>query len=218
MLTGIAVPLEVAAAAWLGALAVGVLAGRTRQWGHQSAARARPSDPAAPPFRLGRGTASPYQHPVRQDHARQTVLHARIDQIDALRAGWDAQTRAQVLGTIATVMKAGVRQTDSFAEVDGDGFTITMHGTDERGARTVADRLRRALRDMRLPQLRGRNLFTASFGLAAGKAQDGGENLVLRALAALDEAQKAGTDHVVAASDIDDVILLPAPGAANEAA
>lgn len=216
MITGIAVPLEAAVAAWLAALALGFLAGQA--WLQRS--RSAVSDPLAglfAPATLGAAVEGANSR-LRGKIAGQAVLRGRIDQIASLRTGWDAQTREQVLGQIAAVMEAGVRRDDSFARIEGDGFTIVMPGADERAAVGVADRLRHALSQIRLPQFGGENPFTASFGVAAGRADDTRDNLVARARAALEAAQKAGSDHVVAASEIEEVIFLPAPQPSADAA
>jgi diguanylate cyclase (GGDEF)-like protein len=214
--TGIEVPLEAAMAVSLATLALGMMAGRKRQGGRRALAR----DPLSGLFArtaLENAVANANRRTASR-RAAQAVLHGRIDQLAALRAGWDAETRELVLGHIAEVMKAGIRRDDSYASLAGDGFTIVMPGADERAAKGVAERLRRALGQMRLPQLGGEGLFTASFGVAAGKAGDSGERLVARALAALEAARQSGTDHVVAASEINEVIFLPAPAPSAEAA
>lgn len=216
MVTGIAVPLEAAMAASLGALLLGIYLGQERH-------RRRPQtvpDPLSALF-----TPATLEAAVDQANRRvpnrigsQAVLRASIDQSASLRAGWNAATREQVLSQIAGVMKAGVRHDDSFARIEGDGFTIVMPGADENAARGVADRLRRALAQIRLPQFGGQNPFTVSFGVAAGRAEDNPASLVARARAAMEAAQKAGQDHVVAASEIDEVLFLPAPESANDTA
>ena len=216
MITGIAVPLEAAMAASLAALLLGMYVGQERVRRRQHAA----PDPLS-------GLFAPATLETAIDGANrrfnsrvaaQAVLRGRIDQIASLRTGWDAQTREQVLGHIAAVMQAGVRRDDSFARIEGDGFTIVMPGADERAAVGVADRLRHALAQIRLPQFGGENPFTASFGVAAGRADDSRDNLVARARAALEAAQKAGSDHVVAASEIEEVMFLPAPARSADAA
>lgn len=206
MITGIEVPLEAAIAASLAALALGAFVERRRT-------RHERRDPLAGLFTRETLASAARDASRRLDHraAAQAVLRGRIDQSAMLRTGWDAAAREQVLGHIAAVMKAGIRRDDSFAQIEGDGFTIIMPGADERAARGVADRLRRALAQMRLPQSGLANPLTASFGVAAGRSGDADETLVARALAALEAAQKTGTDHVVAASEIEDVIYLPAP-------
>lgn len=206
MITGIEVPLEAAIAASLTALALGAFVERRRT-------RHERRDPLAGLFTRETLASAARDASRRLDHraAAQAVLRGRIDQSAMLRTSWDAAACEQVLGHIAAVMKAGIRRDDSFAQIEGDGFTIIMSGADERAARGVADRLRRALAQMRLPQSGLANPLTASFGVAAGRSGDAGETLVARALAALEAAQKTGTDHVVAASEIEDVIYLPAP-------
>jgi diguanylate cyclase (GGDEF)-like protein len=216
VITGIEVPLEAAIAASLAALALGTFVERRRA----RRARHERGNPLAALFiRETLGSAA-RDASRRLDHraAAQAVLHGRLDQSAMLRTGWDAATREQVLGHVAAVIKAGIRRDDSFAQIEGGGFTIIMPGADERAARGVADRLRRALAQTRLPQSGMANPFTASFGVAAGRSGDAGDALVARALAALEAARKAGPDHVVAASEIEDVIYLPAPDRSPEAA
>lgn len=220
MVTGIAVPLEAAMAAALAMLAVGVLAVRWRQ-----DRRTAPPPAPAPSLRTMPGPLAELFAPAtfgkavveqanRRRAARKSahaVLRGRIDQIAMLRAGWDAEAREQVLLQIAAVMKAGVRRTDSVTHIAGEGFTIIMPGADERDAMGVAARLRRALASMTLPHTGAMNPFTASFGVAADAHGLAGETLIARARAALDAAQQTGSDHVVAASEIEEVIFLPPP-------
>lgn len=209
MITGIAVPLEAAMAAFLAALMLGVYVGQERQR-RRHAALPDPLSGLFAPATLEAAVDGANRR-FHRHVAAQAVLRGRIDQIASLRTGWDAETREQVLSHIAGVMKAGVRRDDSFAQIEGDGFTIVMPGADERAARGVADRLRRAMAQINLPQFGGENPFTASFGVAAGRADDNPASLVARARAALEAAQKAGSDHVVAASEIEEVIFLPPP-------
>ncbi|MCR9180726.1 MAG: diguanylate cyclase [Erythrobacteraceae bacterium] len=209
MVKGIEVPLGAAMAAWLGALALGTLVERIRQR-RRKVAGANPLAGLFAPSALAGAIDSANRHAAGQP-AAQAVLRGRIDQTAVLRTGWDATTREQVLGHVAGVMRAGIRRDDNFMQVEGDSFAIIMSGADERAAKGVADRLRRALTQMKLPQFGGDNPFTASFGVAAGGTANSSAALVARALAALDAAQKSGADHVVAASEIEEIIFLPAP-------
>lgn len=209
MVTGIEVPLEAAIAAWLAALLLGVFVGRARKIPRHTPV----SDPLSGLF-----TPETFETAVDSANRRtsdaapaRAVLHARLDQIAMLRSRSNTKAREAVLNHVAAVMKAGIRRDDRLARVEGDGFTIVMSGADEKAAKSAADRLRRALAQIRLPQFGSDNVFTASFGVAAGSADEVGDKLMRRALAALNAAQKAGSDHVVAASDIEEVIYLPAP-------
>lgn len=220
MVTGIAVPLEAAMVTATAALALGVFVERLRHRRVQASAApgAKPvPSPLAdlfPPTMLGQAVERANRRRATRK-AAQAVLSGRIDQIAMLRAGWDSDAREQVLAQIAAVMKAGVRREDSFTHIAGEGFTIVMPGADERDALGVAERLRRALASMPLPRTGARNPFTASFGVAADEHGLAGEALIARARAALDAAQQTGCDHVVAASEIEEVIFLPRPETAS---
>ena len=216
MITGFEVPLEAAIAASLAALALGILAERSRF--HRKLDDA--VNPLAGLFAPGvlENAAEEANRRLAGRMASQAVLRGRIDQIAMLRTGWDSAARDQVLGHIASVMKAGIRREDRFELIEGEGFTILMPGADEQAAMGVAERLRRALAHMTLPQSGMHNHFTASFGVAAGRSGDCGETLVARARAALEAAQKAGSDHVVAASEIEEIKFLPAPHSSSAAA
>ncbi|WP_084439855.1 GGDEF domain-containing protein [Erythrobacter dokdonensis] len=216
MITGNSVPLAAAVAAWLAALSLGFLAGQA--WARRK--RAPVADPLSGLFSPAtlRPAVDQANQRLRGEIAAQAVLRGRIDQTAMLRTSWDTETREQVLGQIAGVMKAGIRRDDSFARIKGDGFTIIMPGADERAALGVAERLRRALAQVRLPQFGLDNPFTASFGVASGRIDDSRDNLVARARAALDAAQRAGSNHVVSATEIEDVVFLPAPERPADAA
>lgn len=216
MVTGIAVPLEAAMVASLAALALGFYAERLRHRRALALAWSVPRPAANPlsdlfaPSIFGQ-TVERVNRRRNVRKAARAVLSGRIDQMAMLRAGWDAESRDQVLAHIAAVMKAGVRREDSFTHIAGEGFTIVMPGADEHDAKGVAERLRRALASMTLPRSGAMNPFTASFGVAADEHGHAGEALIARARAALDAAQQTGSDHVVAASDIEEVIFLPPP-------
>lgn len=141
------------------------------------------------------------------------VLHGRIDQPVGLSNGWNPNLREQVQGHVAAVMRAGLRRGDSYLPCDDEHFTITIPGADERTAERIADRLRRSLAKLQLPHLSGSGRVTASFGVAAEQFGDTGDALMRRAQRALNAALAQGTDHIIAASEIDEVILLPAPAA-----
>lgn len=145
--------------------------------------------------------------------ASQAILHGRIDQLAALHASWSPDTREQVRAHVAAVMRAGVRRDDSVTLTDGEAFTILVPGADERSAVRIANRLRRSLAQLRLPQIGSEARLTASFGVAADRLGEGGDALVRRARRAFETAIAEGHDHVVPASAIEEVMLLPPPSA-----
>lgn len=145
------------------------------------------------------------------------VLHGRIDQFAALHPGWNAETRDAVRAHIAAVMRAGLRRSDRFALAEGaagGGFTILAPAADERSAVHIAERMRRALGQLRLPQIGTAARLTVSFGVAADRYGDHIDVIDQRARRALDTAD---ADHVVPASEIEEIMLLPAPTPTQEA-
>lgn len=205
-MTGIAVPLEVAMVLCTGFAAAGVWAGRRRT--------IRRLDPRRIPTVVVHRTAGgdPIDLAARRNAARDgshAVLHGRIDQLAERNAIWSQDTREHV----AAVMRASLRRGDRLAQTECGAFTIDITGADERAAARIAERLRRALGQLRLPQLGGDIRLTASFGVAAERHGETGDALARRARRAFDAAMAQGRDHVIAASEIEEVIMLPAPDA-----
>ena len=225
MTSGIAVPLEWAvvlgaACAGLGAV-LGAWAGQARARRRLDPRRPTEPDPLRPLFKpamlaeaLHHAAQASARASAGGDHA---VLHGRIDQLAALQPEWDAATRDAVRAHVAAVMRAGLRRGDRIALAEGTagaGFTILVPGADERAAVRIAQRLRRALSALRLPQLGPAAQLTARFGVAADRPGETSEVIDQRARRALDAALAQGTDHVVPASAIEEILLLPAPTAA----
>lgn len=215
MATGIIVPLELAVPMFAGAAVLGVWFGERRANRRLDPRRHSLRELLKPSVLEQAVDLAARRNALRSgSHA---VLHGRIDQFAALRSDWDADTSNQVREHIAAVMRAGLRRNDRIALAEGDGFTILIPGADERAAVRIADRLRAKLAQLRLHQFGNEARLTASFGVAADRA---GENIDIidhRARRALDAAVDQGADHVVPASEIEEVILLPAPGPVSAA-
>ncbi len=214
MTTGIQLPLEIAALLCAGCALVGGWLGHRRT--------VRRLDPRQNPLRdlLKRENLGQAIDLARhRDAARQAshaVLHGRINQFAAgPGAGWSLDTCEQVREHVAAVMRVGLRRQDRIAlgtgEFDADGFTIIIPGADERAAVRIANRLRRTLSQLRLPQLGHDMHLTASFGVAADRFGESDDGLHRRARRALDAAVAQGMDNVVPASEIEEILLLPSP-------
>ncbi len=213
MITGIEVPLELTALLCAACAAAGTWGGRFRAKRRLDTRRDPLRDLMKPDVLDDAVDLAIRRNALREgSHA---MLHGRIDQLAALRATWNPDIRNQVQQHIAAVMRAGLRRGDRIAMgADGWGderFTILIPGADERAAVRIADRLRRSLAKLNLPQLGGAVRLTASFGVAADRFGENSEGLNQRARRALDAAD---ADHVVPASEIEEVILLPAPASA----
>lgn len=220
MITGVNLPLEAALLLCAGCIALGVWIGQSRANRRLDPRRSRGPNPLGDLLKR-ESLAQAIDLAAHRDKRRagsHAVLHGRIDQIAALRAVWNPDTHAAVREHVAAVMRTGLRRDDRMTLAEGEGFTILIPGADERAAVRIADRLRRVLAQLHLPQL-GRGVrLTASFGVAADRFGEGEAGLDQRARSALDAAMAKGADHVVPASEVEEVMLLPAPAAAPPAA
>jgi diguanylate cyclase (GGDEF)-like protein len=223
-MTGIELPLELAALLCAATLAAGVWAGQVRTNRRLDPRRAPADDPVRDLLQR-ENLSKAIDLAARRNAAReaaQAMLHGRIDQLAQVSEHWSPATRSEVREHIAAVMRAGLRRDDRITlgpdGRGGDGFTIVIPGADERTAVRIADRLRRTLAQLRLPQLGSEARLTASFGIAAERFGDCVDGLDDRARRALDAALAKGADHVVPASELEEVMLLPAPGSALPAA
>ncbi len=212
MINGLNVPLEAALMLCVVGAALGLWAGRW-QTIRRLDPRRSPSASRLQPAAL----FAPIDLAARRNADRatsQAVLHGQVDQLAGLRTDWDPDLREQVQGHVAAIMRAGLRRGDSFAVGDRDVITITIPGADERTAARIADRLRRSLAGLRLPNLGGNDRVTASFGVAAEQLGVTGDALIRRAQQALRVALEQGEDHVITASAIEEIFLLPPPAPA----
>ncbi len=213
MTSGIELPLEVAVmlcglfamfGAWLG----------QRRTNRRLDRRRNPLGDMLKPENLGPAIDLALHRNARR-HTAHAVLQGRIDQFEGSRNGWSSDIHEQVREHIAAVMRVGLRRDDRVTMGDGqwqgDGFTILVPGADERAAVHIADRLRRKLGGLHLPQFGDEVRLTASFGVAADRFGEDREGLGRRARRALDVAMAKGMDHVVPASEIEEIMLLPAP-------
>nr|WP_211193687.1 diguanylate cyclase [Pyxidicoccus fallax] len=102
-----------------------------------------------------------------------------------------------VLREVAGALQRGVRETDLVARYGGEEFAVLLPRTHLAGALTVAERVRRELRDLRLGSEGGLRV-TASFGLSSFPHRSvlTPEQLLLTADEALYRAKHDGRDRI----------------------
>jgi len=112
-----------------------------------------------------------------------------------------------VLQRVAGVLAAGVRQTDVVGRVGGDEFAVLLPATDLPAALAVAERLRRAVRELPVPVGRG---LSTSIGVAAFPqlAEESVEALLAAADVALYQAKRNGRDQTQLADRRGDALWL----------
>ena len=193
MITGLNVPFEWAAILCAVFCAAGVWAGHVQAARAQQRAR-HPLADLMQPATLDPVIDLATRRNAMRDAAR-AVLHGRI------APGTD---HGAAQDQVAAVLRAGLRRSDNVAHIEGEGFTIILPGADERAGTRIAERLRGSLSQMKLD---------ARFGVAAGARGVSGDMLARRARRALDAAQDRADEHVVTASEFEEVLFLPPPAA-----
>jgi diguanylate cyclase (GGDEF)-like protein len=102
----------------------------------------------------------------------------------------------EVLAAVGSVLQASVRESDFVARSGGEEFLVLLAATPLEGAETVAEKIRRAIAGIEVPQLQ--RAISASLGVAVvpDHAADGATLLRL-ADRALYEAKAKGRNRVV---------------------
>ena len=100
----------------------------------------------------------------------------------------------KVLKAVAEVVRNKLRKTDIFARWGGEEFTILLPHTDAEGSLKVAEKLRKTLENLYIPELNGRKI-TASFGVTVVKKGEPLEEVFSRADKALYKAKEKGKNR-----------------------
>ncbi len=152
-------------------------------------------------------------------HHRGAVLRGKLDHLPQVKQVWGHDTRDAAIAQVAQVMRAGVRKSDLFSEecAEDDGsFAIVTPGATEEEAESIAQRLLTRLGHAKIDGMGDGMRLTASFGVAGRRLGESDVAMRARAEAALRAAQKMGEEKVVAASDWEEVKMLPSPAPAKK--
>ncbi|MBX6772921.1 MAG: GGDEF domain-containing protein, partial [Chloroflexi bacterium] len=107
------------------------------------------------------------------------------------------QAGDRILQAVAQALRASVRRTDLIARYGGEEFTAILPGTPVAGLRAVGEKLRQAVRAVRLDDLPDIPGVTVSIGGAAGTPPDLSADILVRAAdMAQYLAKRAGGDRV----------------------
>ncbi|MBJ3783573.1 GGDEF domain-containing protein [Devosia sediminis] len=101
-----------------------------------------------------------------------------------------------VLQRFADVLLGELGHTDTIARVGGEEFCAVLPGRDWEAARQLAERVRKALADLRLSIGNQDEVATVSAGMATGGAEEHFGSLLSRADAALYKAKESGRNQV----------------------
>ena len=100
-----------------------------------------------------------------------------------------------VLKTVAETVKKHLRRSDIFVRWGGEEFIVLLPHTDLKGALKVAEKLRKDIESLNIPELKGKKV-TASFGVTEVKPKEKLEEVIFRADMALYKAKREGKNRV----------------------
>lgn len=165
----------------------------------QELAKLAATDPLTglPNRRFFEEVANAELHQVLRFGKRASLVMIDIDRFKSINDTHGHAAGDDVLRAVATLSKNVVRRDDLFFRFGGEEFVCLMRGTDERGAVAVAEKLRIAIEQLRIPSVKASISLTASFGVAGITADDRSIDSVLaRADKALYRAKAEGRNCI----------------------
>lgn len=122
-----------------------------------------------------------------------SLLLLDVDRFSQINATYGHETGDRLLAELALLIKNNLRLSDLAFRFDGATFAILAPQTSAEGAAVIGDKLRRLVKGYSF----GRKPLTASLGAATLAGDDDREQLLSRALRALQQAKTNGRDCLV---------------------
>jgi diguanylate cyclase (GGDEF)-like protein len=130
-----------------------------------------------------------------------SLVMADLDHFKSINDQYGHITGDHVLASVAAVFQSHLRTYDLAARYGGEEFVLLLPATSAEGAMVVAERMRKALADITVPDCPRQ--ITMSLGVATWMPGETPEQFVARADAALYKAKNAGRNRVeVAATQV----------------
>jgi len=133
-----------------------------------------------------------FEHPVG-------LVMIDLDDFKRVNDTYGHQQGDEVLAHVAWVLRDASRDLDTVARYGGEELAVVLPQTDASGAAQLAERMRRAIENLRVPLVGGNGSIevTASFGVASvPENADDRNDLIAAADAALYAAKAAGKNRV----------------------
>ncbi len=133
-----------------------------------------------------------------------SILFIDLDRFKLVNDNHGHLVGSNVLRQLSQLLTQCVRQVDTVARYGGDEFTILLADTGERGARTIADRIRKWVADYAFEADHGGSLrLTCSVGLSTYPAHGRTREALLEAAdKAMYRAKSQGRNRVCSASEL----------------
>ena len=131
-----------------------------------------------------------------------SVIMIDVDEFKSFNDQYGHQQGDDCLRRIAAILRASLRRTtDSAARIGGEEFAVILPQTSAEKARIAAERMRRAVLELRIPHTGSSagDIVSISAGVSATAGSEPPLSVIARADAALYEAKAAGRNRVVAA-------------------
>lgn len=145
-----------------------------------------------------------FEHAYRREYERTRrgksglfLLMLDIDFFKKINDRYGHGAGDQALKMLVSTCSATVRKTDAFARFGGEEFAVLTPASDAAEAMGLAERLRRNVAKIRVPDAAGAFGFTISIGLS--KARDSLDETLAEADKALYQAKATGRNRVVQA-------------------
>jgi len=128
------------------------------------------------------------------------VLMLDIDHFKRINDTFGHPAGDGVIKALADICARTLRPSDIIARYGGEEFVVNLPDTDHRQAMMVAERVRHAVADARVPSENGAIAFTVSIGLATCSDETPLAEAIARADKALYQAKRNGRNRVEAAA------------------
>jgi diguanylate cyclase (GGDEF)-like protein len=115
-------------------------------------------------------TGSLWSNGIRHEHDTSVML-LDIDRFKQINDTYGHAHGDEVLKALADILKQAIRQGDVLARWGGEEFIVFLPETSLQDAAALAERLRTAIEDARIPREPGATSVTASFGVAQKEAR-----------------------------------------------
>ncbi|MEJ2456085.1 MAG: GGDEF domain-containing protein [Candidatus Thiodiazotropha sp.] len=145
---------------------------------------------------------SNFSRDIEYSHRKQSELSLIVLDIDLFKRindNFGHIVGDDVLRQVAQTVEHTIRSSDALYRYGGEEFAIVLNGTDQSGARLLAERIRRNMEQLEFDSLKGITV-TISLGIAVMDENESADQLFARADAALYQAKEQGRNRVVTAS------------------